>query len=172
MFLSETANEVSLLIRGSDLRKMSAYLCERLLANKKVRIRYRTEVVGVEGVEHISRVWIREPDGKVKDECTAGLFVFIGAKPRTEFLLASIATDDKGFLLTGPEVARHPVWTEARPPCTLETSLPGVFAAGDCRRGSAKRVSVAIGDGALAITSVHYFSERQFLDQGGAAWKG
>jgi thioredoxin reductase (NADPH) len=171
MFLSETAAVVSLLIRGSDLRKMSAYLSARLRANKKVRIRYRTEVVGVEGVEHICTVRIREPDGKVNDEPSSGLFVFIGARPRTDFLPASMAKDDKGFLVTGPEVAFQPAWTEARPPYPLETSLPGVFAAGDCRRDTAKRISVAIGEGALAITSVHNFNAWQLLDHGGAAWK-
>jgi thioredoxin reductase (NADPH) len=73
-------------VRGSDLRKMSSYLSERLLANNKVRICFQSEVVGVEGVEHISAVHIREPNGEVKREFTCGLFVFIGAKPRTDFL--------------------------------------------------------------------------------------
>jgi thioredoxin reductase (NADPH) len=155
MFLSQTASGVSLLVRGSDLRKMSSYLSERLLANNKVRIRYRSEVVGVEGVEHISALHIREPNGEVKTEFTSGLFVFIGAKPRTEFLPASLARNEKGFLLTGPEVALLPAWKEPRPPCTVETSLPGVFAAGDCRSGTPKRVAFAIGDGAAAVTSVH-----------------
>src|SRR5580692_3220367 len=160
MFLSQTASEVSLLVRGSDLRKMSSYISQRLLANNKVRIRFRTEAVAVEGVEHISAVHIREPNGKVKKEFTAGLFVFIGAKPRTVFLPAIIARNERGFLLTGPEVALLPTWTEPRPPCTVETSLPGVFAAGDCRNRTPKRVAFAIGDGAAAVTSVHNFFGR------------
>jgi thioredoxin reductase (NADPH) len=160
MFLSESADEVCLLVRGSDLRKMSSYLAERLLANKKVRIRYGTEVVRVEGVEHICGLHIREPNGVVREEFTAGLFIFIGAKPRTDFLPPLIVQDENGFLLSGPQVARLPVWKEPRPPCTLETSLPGVFAAGDCRSGTAKRVAFAIGDGALAVTSVHNFLGR------------
>lgn len=161
MFLSQTASRVSLLVRGSNLRKMSSYLSERLLANNKVRIRFSSEVVAVEGAEHIAAVHVREPNGEVKREVTSALFVFIGAKPRTDFLPASIARNEKGFLLTGPDVAALPGWKEARPPCTVETSLPGVFAAGDCRRGAPKRVAFAVGDGAAAVTSVHNFFGRE-----------
>jgi thioredoxin reductase (NADPH) len=97
MFLSQTASEVSLLVRGSSLQKMSSYLADRLLANKKVRVRFGTEVVGVEGVEHICGLRIREPNGEIREEFTAGLFVFIGAKPRTDFLPEAIAKDEKVF---------------------------------------------------------------------------
>lgn len=159
MFLSQTAEEVSLLVRGPDLRKMSSYLSERVLANRRVRIRYNTEVVGIEGVDHICGVRVREPNGEIKEELTSGLFVFIGAKPRTDFLPSSIMRNEQGFVLTGQEVALLPVWREPRPPCTVESSLPGVFAAGDCRSGTPKRVAFAIGDGATAVTSVHKFLE-------------
>jgi thioredoxin reductase (NADPH) len=158
MFLSQST-KVSLLVRGSDVKKMSSYLAERLRANDRVRICYRSEIVGVEGVEHISAVHIRA-DGVIRKEVTSGIFVFIGAKPMTDFLPSSIARDDKGFLLTGFDVARHQSWTEERPPCSLETTLPGVFAAGDCRSRTTKRVAFAIGDGALAVTSVHGFLGR------------
>jgi len=164
MFLSQTADNVSLLIRGPDLRKMSSYLSERLLANRRIRIRYNTEVVGIEGVEHICGVRIRESNGEIKEETTSGLFVFIGAKPRTGFLPASIVRNEQGYLLTGQEVSSLPVWKELRPPCTVETSLPGVFAAGDCRSGSPKRVAFAIGDGAAAVSSVHKFLEGTYHD--------
>jgi thioredoxin reductase (NADPH) len=159
MFLSQTADEVSLLIRSSDLRKMSSYLSNRILANSRIRIRYNTEVVGIQGVDHICGIQIREPNGAIKEEFTSGLFVFIGAKPRTGFLPASIARSDQGYLLTGQEVSGLPIWKEPRPPCTVETSLPGVFAVGDCRSGSPKRVAFAIGDGATAVSSVHKFLE-------------
>jgi thioredoxin reductase (NADPH) len=162
MFLSQTADEVSLLVRGPDLRKMSSYLSERVLANRKVRIRYNTEVVGIEGVDHVCGVRVREPNGEIKEEFTSGLFVFIGAKPRTDFLPASIVRNQQGYLLTGQEVASLSAWKESRPPCAAETSLPGVFAAGDCRSGSPKRVAFAIGDGATAVTSVHKFLESAF----------
>jgi thioredoxin reductase (NADPH) len=157
MFLSETADEVSLLVRGPDLRKMSSYLAERVIANPKIRVRYNTEVVGIEGVEHICGLHVREPNGETHEEFTSGLFVFIGAKPRTDFLPAPIIRNAQGFVLTGQEVAPLPEWKEPRPPCVVETSLPGVFAAGDCRNGSPKRVAFAIGDGATAVTSVHNF---------------
>jgi thioredoxin reductase (NADPH) len=160
MFLSQFVDEVSLLVRGDDLRKMSLYLSERVQANKRVKIRYRSEIVGVEGIEHIRGVRIHEPNGEIVNEPTAGLFVFIGARPRTEFLPVSILRNDKGFLLTGNEVAHLPQWKEPRPPCNVETSLPGVFAAGDCRSGTPKRVAFAIGDGAAAVTSVHNFLGR------------
>ena len=157
MFLSQSADEVSLLVRGPDLRKMSSYLSERVLANRRIKIRCKTEVLGIEGVDQICGVRVREPGGEIREEFTSGLFVFIGAKPRTDFLPPSIVRNEQGFLLTGQEVALLPVWREPRPPCTVETSLPGVFAAGDCRSGSPKRVAFAIGDGAAAVTSVHKF---------------
>jgi thioredoxin reductase (NADPH) len=161
MFLSQS-RKVSLIVRGSDLKKMSAYLADRLLANDQVQIRFQSEIVGVEGAEYISAVQICA-DGVVDTESTSGVFVFIGAKPMTDFLPPSIARDDKGFLLTGSDVEGHPAWIEVRPPCTLETTLPGVFAAGDCRKGTTKRVAFSIGDGALAVTSVHSFLERAQL---------
>jgi thioredoxin reductase (NADPH) len=165
MFLSQTSDEVSLLVRGPDLRKMSSYLSERLLANRRIRIRYNTEVVGILGVDHICGIRVREPNGETKEELTSGLFVFIGARPRTDFLPASIVRDEQGYLLTGQEVASLSVWKEPRSPCTVETSLPGLFAAGDCRSGSPKRVAFAIGDGATAVTSVHKFLESTFPER-------
>jgi thioredoxin reductase (NADPH) len=86
--------------------------------------------------------------------------VFIGAKPRTDFLPSSIVRDKKGFLMTGSDIAALPAWKELRPPCNLETSLPGVFTAGDCRSRTTKRVAFAMGDGASAVTSVHNFFAR------------
>jgi thioredoxin reductase (NADPH) len=162
MFLSQGADEVSLLVRGPDLRKMSSYLSERVLVNRRIRIRYNTEVVGIEGVDNLCGVHVREPNGEIKEEFTSGLFVFIGAKPRTDFLPPTILRNEQGFLLTGQEVANLSAWKEPRPPCTVETSLPGVFSAGDCRSGSPKRVAFAIGDGAAAVTSVHKFLENTY----------
>jgi thioredoxin reductase (NADPH) len=161
MFLSQS-RKVSLIVRSSDLKKMSAYLANRLLANDRVQICYRSEIVGVEGVEYISAIQICA-NSVIRTEPTSGIFVFIGAKPMTDFLPSAIARDDKGFVLTGADIELHPAWTEPRSPCTLETTLPGVFAAGDCRSGTTKRVAFSIGDGALAVTSVHSFLERAEL---------
>jgi thioredoxin reductase (NADPH) len=159
MFLSESAREVSLLVRGDGLTKMSSYLAQRLLANPKVRVRFATEVVSVLGRDHITSVCVRGPDGKIQEEFTSGLFVFIGAKPRTEFLPAEVARDPLGYLFTGQDAQTTGSWHERRPPTSVETSLPGVFAAGDCRRGTPKRVAFAIGDAASAVTSIHQLLE-------------
>ena len=161
MFLSRFASEVQLVVRGSSLDKMSTYLCERLLANNKVSIRFTSEVASIQGSQRLESIGLRDLNGEVTMERSCGLFVFIGAKPRTEFLPSTIARDDKGFILTGSDVASHPLWQEPRQPCVLESSLPGVFAAGDCRSGTSKRVAFAIGDGALAVASVHSYLARE-----------
>jgi thioredoxin reductase (NADPH) len=156
MFLTQYARKVTLVVRGSDLRKsMSSYLCDRVAANPEIEVRYHTQVTAIEGTEHIGAVHLRDDDGKVAREETTGVFIFIGAKPRTDFLPAELARDDKGFALTGSAVAKLESWKERRRPEALETSLPGVFASGDCRSGSTKRVAFAIGDGALAVSCVH-----------------
>ena len=165
MFLSQSASDVSLLVRGTDLRRMSTYLSERLRANSTVRIRFESEVVGIEGVESIAAVRVRGPNGDLRTETSAGLFVFIGAQPHTSFLPASVSKNERGYLLTGQDVATLPEWKEPRAPCAVETSLPGLFAAGDCRGGTPKRVAFAIGDGASAVTAVHTFFGRRHLDQ-------
>lgn len=156
MFLSQTARQVTLVVRGGDLRKsMSSYLSERVLANPQITVRPHTQVARIEGTEHIRAVHLRDDDGNVTREDTTGLFIFIGARPRTDFLPPELARDGKGFALTGPDVVAAGRWSEARAPEPLETSLPGVFASGDCRSGTTKRVAFAIGDGALAVTCVH-----------------
>src|ERR1700676_2260365 len=156
MFLTQYARKVTLVVRGGDLRKsMSSYLCDRVVANPQIEVRYHTQVTAIEGTEHIGAVHLRDEDGNVVREDTTGLFIFIGAKPRTDFLPPELARDDKGFVLTGPAVAKLASWKEQRLPEALETSLPGVFAGGDCRSGTTKRVAFAIGDGALAVTCVH-----------------
>ena len=155
MFLSQFTPQVSLIVRGKNLQQsMSSYLLERVLANHKIIIRYSTNVAEVEGVDHIRAVCLRDEQGEVKAEQTSGLFIFIGAKPKTEFIPSSIAKDTKGFILTGSSVAELPAWTEKRPPYALETSLAGVFACGDCRSALTKRISFAIADGAVAVASV------------------
>ncbi|MGA3077446.1 MAG: FAD-dependent oxidoreductase [Bryobacteraceae bacterium] len=158
MFLTQYARKVTLVVRGSDLRKsMSSYLCDRVAANPEIEVRYHTQVTAIEGSEHIRAVHLRDDVGNVAREETTGVFIFIGARPRTDFLPAEVARDDKGFALTGSAVAKLERWKERRLPEALETSLPGVFASGDCRSGTTKRVAFAIGDGALAVRCVHNF---------------
>jgi thioredoxin reductase (NADPH) len=156
MFLTQYARKVTLVVRGGDLRKsMSSYLCDRVAANPEIEVRYHTQVTAIEGTEHIRAVHLRDDVGNVAREETTGVFIFIGARPRTDFLPAEVARDDKGFALTGSAVAKLERWKERRLPEVLETSLPGVFASGDCRSGTTKRVAFAIGDGALAVSCVH-----------------
>src|ERR1022692_75759 len=140
MFLTQYARKVTLVVRGGDLRKnMSSYLCDRVVANPQIEVRYHTQVTAIEGTEHIGAVHLRDEDGNVVREDTTGLFIFIGAKPRTDFLPPELARDDKGFVLTGPAVAKLATWKERRLPEALETNLPGVFTSGDCRSGTTKR---------------------------------
>ena len=156
MFLSQHTQEISLVVRGGDLRKsMSSYLSERVLANPRIKVRYHTQTTRVEGTDHLRAVHLRDDAGNVTSEESTGLFIFIGARPRTNFLPPELARDDKGFALTGPDVVAAGQWDGPRPPELLETSLSGVFASGDCRSGTTKRVAFAIGDGALAVTCVH-----------------
>jgi thioredoxin reductase (NADPH) len=158
MFLSQFARCVTLVVRGDDLRKsMSSYLSDRVVVNDRIKIAYQTQVCAVEGTERIEAVHLRDAQGSVRREETNGLFIFIGARPRTDFLPAEIARDDKGFVLTGAAVGELSSWSEKRLPGPLETTWPGVFASGDCRSGTTKRVAFAIGDGALAVTCVHEF---------------
>jgi thioredoxin reductase (NADPH) len=157
MFLSNYSSEVNLIVRGTDLKKsMSSYLSERVAVNPRIKIRLQSELRAVEGTNCLTGVKIENTStGKFTEEESAGVFVFIGASPCTDFVGEGVIKDAKGFLLTGTEVTERGVWPLTRSPWSLETSCPGIFAAGDCRSGTTKRVAAAIGDGALAVTCVH-----------------
>jgi thioredoxin reductase (NADPH) len=158
MFLAEQTAGVSLLLRGGDLRKsMSDYLARRIENHAKVEVLRHVEVEAVEGGRALNGLRLRDVrDGGARGlECSA-VFVFIGAKPRTDWVPRGVAVDAKGFILTGADAARSDLWPLAdREPCTVETTCPGVFAAGDVRSGTTKRVAFAAGDGALAVTCAH-----------------
>jgi thioredoxin reductase (NADPH) len=158
MFLSQHVSGVRLIVRSTDLRKsMSSYLAERLLANDKVSICYGSEVIAVEGSKCLQSISYRSPSGQIVRESSSALFVFVGAKPRTASLPSALGKDESGFLLTGAAASKMPAWKEDRCPFSMETTLPGIFATGDCRSGTTKRVASAIGDGALAVSCVHQF---------------
>jgi thioredoxin reductase (NADPH) len=124
MFLTQYARKVTLLVRGNDLRKsMSSYLCDRVAANPEIEVRYHTQVTAIEGTEHIRAVHLRDDVGNVTREETTGVFIFIGARPRTDFLPAEVARDDKGFALTGSAVAKLERWKERRLPATGQKLL-------------------------------------------------
>lgn len=156
MFLSKYASEVHLIVRGGNLQKsMSSYLSERVEVTPRVRIHLHTEMRCVEGTGQLDHICLENTQtGETRTEASCGVFIFIGAKPCTDFLRDAVQLDEKGFIVTGNDLQTHWPLTN-RSPTALETSRPGIFAAGDCRSGTTKRVAFAVGDGALAVNCVH-----------------
>jgi thioredoxin reductase len=161
VYLSRYAERVTVLVRRATLAEtMSDYLKRELEALPNVEIRYRVQVVGGSGTDFLESLVLRDLDTGEEWAEAGVLFVLIGSEPRTEWLGGALARDRWGFLLTGPALAvsdAAPAWPLERPPALLETSTPGVFAAGDVRAGSVKRVASAVGEGALAVTLVHAY---------------
>jgi thioredoxin reductase (NADPH) len=160
--LSRYAKRVVLVVRSGTLQEtMSKYLIERITAAANIEVRYRCEVVAARGVGHLEGLTLADRDtGVTEDVASSWLFVFIGASPRTEWLGADIVRDDKGFVVTGQDLAGHGYadrWPLSRAPFNLETSVPGVFAAGDVRLDSMKRVASAVGEGAMSVYLVHRY---------------
>ncbi len=152
------ADQVTMLVRGDSLEKsMSHYLIEQLAALPNVDVRTGSAAVEAEGEDnHLRRLRVRGPDGAEEMVDADACFVFIGASPRTDWLDGVVARDDRGFILAGPEAAGNG-WPLARDPNQLETTVPGVFVAGDVRARSIKRVASAVGEGSMAITLVHQY---------------
>jgi thioredoxin reductase (NADPH) len=159
VFLAEHARKILLLLRGEDLYKsMSSYLARRIEQTANIELHCNTMIRGLHGDGHLTAVDI--VNNKTGEQCTVetpAVFSFIGAVPRTDWLPPEIERDAKGFVRTGPELAKSSHWTARRPPFLLETSRPGVFAAGDVRSGSVKRVASAVGEGAMAVQLVHEY---------------
>ena len=137
---------------------MSRYLIDQLAGNAGIRIETRTEVVGVEGDGRRRGVVVADRRTRTEAErgCTV-LFVMIGADAVTDWLPDDVVRDEHGFVLTGSDAAASPHWTEMRRPFPLETSAPGVFAVGDVRSGSVKRVAAGVGEGGMAVAFVHQY---------------
>jgi thioredoxin reductase (NADPH) len=156
MFLAQNAKRVLLVIRGDDLGKsMSSYLCTRILNHPHIEVVKNTEVVGLEGGSSLHGVRLRNRlTGETSPVECGVVFVFIGAQPNTDWLPETIRRDGKGFVLTGSAIKNDPLWNTDRDPCDLETTMPGVMAAGDVRAGTTKRCGFAVGDGSMAITCV------------------
>jgi thioredoxin reductase (NADPH) len=160
--IARFARRVVLLVRSDSLEKsMSQYLVERIRATSNVEVRLRSEVVGGWGDDHLEGITIADHSSSTKEDVpTNWLFAYIGASPRTDWLGDDIARDDRGFVITGPDllgVKRGPRWSLPRSPFALETSVPGVFAAGDVRLDSMKRVASAVGEGAMSVYLVHRY---------------
>ena len=159
VYLATQVRKVFLVIRGDDLHKdMSDYLARRIEETPNIEVLLDTEVRRVSGEEHLGEVeLVNTKTGRTRTVRTPALFSFIGATPRTDWLPHEIERDSKGFVRTGPSLAQSPYWNGSRPPFLLEASRPGVFAAGDVRSGSVKRVASAVGEGAMAVQFVHEY---------------
>ena len=155
MFLSEGAAKVLLVVRGKNL-KMSDYLARRVQARENIEILYRTEVRKMFGGKKLEQIELENTEtGERRLVQTPAVFSMVGARPCTEWLPSEIERDDKGFIKTGSSVVEAPAWrANKHQPGPLETSLPGIFAAGDVRSGSVKRCAAAVGEGGMAIAGV------------------
>jgi thioredoxin reductase (NADPH) len=159
--LARFAKQVVLVVRAATLAEtMSSYLTARITTATNIAVRYHTKVVGVHGTGHLEALTLADTETDVTEEVPSSwLFIFIGASPRTDWLGPDIVRDEKGFVVTGQDLLRidSARWPLARSPLALETSVPGVFAAGDVRLDSMKRVASAVGEGAMSVYLVHRY---------------
>lgn len=165
LFFAQYARRVTIIVRKSGLSPwMSHYLVERINATDNIDVIPGAEVASVAGAGHLEHIQLRNVDSG--EECTLhaeGMFIFIGTSPRTEMVAGLLELNDKGFILTGPDLPRvngRPLrWTLERDPFMFETNVPGIFAAGDVRAGANRRVAAAVGEGSAAIYSIHKYLE-------------
>ncbi|MDF2730102.1 MAG: response regulator receiver protein, partial [Acidimicrobiia bacterium] len=157
LFLSRFTDSVTIMIRDDDLTAtMSKYLIDNIEANPAVQVRPNTQVVSATGDTHLTGLVLRDRKTEKEDAVEAGaIFIFIGQTAHTDWLADVVQLDERGFILTGEDLGPLKGWNVERDPLPLETSVPGIFAAGDVRHGSIKRVAGAVGEGATAIRFVH-----------------
>jgi thioredoxin reductase (NADPH) len=159
LFFSNHARSVTILCRGDRLEKsMSRYLVDQLATRSNIEARFGAEIVGVHGDDSLEAVDVHDSStGETSRFESGGLFIFIGADAETDWLPPEIALDERGFVLTGPEMRAAGRWDLERDPYLLETSVPGIFACGDVRFSPVKRVAAAVGEGSMAIAFVHQY---------------
>ena len=163
MHLSRYAKDVQIVVRRDDLRPtMSQYLIDQVRKSSNIRLVPRTEIASVEGNGRVERVaFASVTNGESRIEDVDALFVFIGTRPQSDWLPPDVLRDGKGFIVTGRDLmaveAYASVWKEPREPLPLETSVPGVFAAGDVRAGAMNRVASAVGEGAMVVRLAHEY---------------
>jgi thioredoxin reductase (NADPH) len=170
MFFSKYARQVTILARGDSLAKsMSQYMVDQINQTKNIRVWLHSSVVEVKGENRLEAITVNNAiRGEKQTVPTEGLFIFIGAQPRTDWLSGVVARDAYGFILTGPDLMMHgghnynrpKGWNLERQPFLLETNIPGVFAAGDVRSGSLKRLASGVGEGSIAVQFVHQYLKR------------
>ena len=171
LYLAKWAEQVTVLVRAGSLAdSMSDYLIREIGSAPNVDVCYRVQVADGAGTGHLESLVLADTVSGARRSVPAdALFVLIGAQPRTQWLAGSVARDRQGFIRTGPDLPAGTRWPPGRPPLPLETSLPGVFAAGDVRHGSVKRVASAVGEGAATIPLVHRHLARPPARRGPAA---
>jgi len=162
VFLSQYADQVSMLVRGSLAKSMSRYLIDQIERRDNIDVQLASEVIAVHGSERLEAISIRNREtGETQQKTTPAMFVFIGASPHTELLGDLVELSPAGFVLTGPDLfvngERPAGWKLKRDPYLMETSVPGIFAAGDVRHGVVRRVASAVGQGSTAISFVHEY---------------
>lgn len=161
VYLARFASSVTMIVRDSGLSLlMSRYLIDQIEKTENIFVRSNTEVIEASGDDHLESIVVRDSaSGQEERLLTGFLFIFIGATPRTDWLDGVVERDERGFILSGPDLIRDgrppKGWTLDRDPFLLETSVPGIFVAGDVRHGSIKRVASGVGEGAIAVSFVH-----------------
>jgi thioredoxin reductase (NADPH) len=161
LYFAKYACKVTMLVRGSSLEaSMSKYLIDEIARTSNIVVEPNTQVLGAEGEERLQSICLSGPQGTSRRQA-GSLFVFIGALPVTQWLPDLVLRDEKGFVLAGPELKASSrygsVWKEKRDPYLLETSVPGIFVAGDVRHGSIKRAASAVGEGSIAVQFAHQY---------------
>jgi thioredoxin reductase (NADPH) len=163
MFFSRYARKVTMLVRGPDLSAgASRYLVDRINETQNIDILVNTSVAGARGNGKLEAVTVRDAvTGAERELPTAAMFIFIGAAPRTQLCANVVMLDPQGFVLTGRDLMKEghvpPGWTASREPFVFETSVPGIFCAGDARYGSGKRVAAAVGEGSATVSVIHQY---------------
>jgi thioredoxin reductase (NADPH) len=163
MFFSRFASKVTMLVRGESLEAgMSQYLVDQIRANPKIEVLLGTTVEAVEGTQKLEAVTLSgSAGGTHRTVPAAALFAFVGAEPHSELVAGVVECNPAGFILTGPDLMREGRrprgWTLPRDPFLLETSVPGIFAAGDVRQGAVRRVASAVGEGAICVSLIHEY---------------
>jgi thioredoxin reductase (NADPH) len=163
MYFSQYASKVTMLVRGDSLTKsMSQYLIDQIESTENIKVLVNTEVIEVKGDTNLEAITLLHNDTKETETVAAtSLFIFIGAQPQTNWLDGVIARDERGYILAGADLKQNKErprgWHLQRDPFLLETSVPGIFVAGDVRHNSIKRVASSVGEGSIAIMFVHRY---------------